>query len=271
MTTLATIDYEGGSLGATIGAESGWDNTLSGTRVYDNTLVANGVMGCKVTDQAIMRRNVTSGTQFRVRWYMRVPVINAGTNVSIGIARGSTTVRCAVRYESAGTLRLLNVSTAVGSSSGSLIPDEKIRCEWIIDGTGGTQSLLIFRASNSEGTTADETLTGAFTSASIDNIGICWSTSVTGFISYWDEVVMTDTPATPIGGFATGLTAPTGLAATPVSASQIDLSWNSVSGATGYDVERDSVIVATNVATTSYNDTGLTAATLYTYRVRAVK
>lgn len=64
--------------------------------------------------------------------------------------------------------------------------------------------------------------------------------------------------------------APTGLTATPISDDQIDLSWNSVPGATGYDVERDGVIIATDVATASYSDTGLTANTEYDYRVRAV-
>ena len=55
-----------------------------------------------------------------------------------------------------------------------------------------------------------------------------------------------------------------------VSSSQIDLTWDVASGATGYDIERDSVVVVTDHAGTSYSDTGLTASTLYSYRVRAV-
>lgn len=66
------------------------------------------------------------------------------------------------------------------------------------------------------------------------------------------------------------LAAPTGLTATAVSSSQIDLSWNAVTGATGYDIERDGAVIATDNVTTSYSDTGLTQNTTYTYRVRTV-
>jgi hypothetical protein len=66
---------------------------------------------------------------------------------------------------------------------------------------------------------------------------------------------------------ATG--APTGLTATPITSSRIDLAWNAVSGAVTYDVERNGVIVA-SPATNAYSDTGLLPSTLYSYRVRSV-
>lgn len=62
--------------------------------------------------------------------------------------------------------------------------------------------------------------------------------------------------------------APTGLAATPVSSTETDLTWDATAGATGYDVHRDGVSVATP-ATNSYNDTGLTPNTTYSYAVAA--
>lgn len=62
---------------------------------------------------------------------------------------------------------------------------------------------------------------------------------------------------------------PTGLTATVISSSRIDLAWTAVSGATGYDVERNGVVVA-SPATNSYSDTGLTPSTSYNYRVRSV-
>lgn len=65
------------------------------------------------------------------------------------------------------------------------------------------------------------------------------------------------------------LAAPTGLAATPISANQINVSWNAVSGATGYDIERDGVVIVTGQAGTTYADTGRAPATLYSYRVRS--
>jgi len=74
-------------------------------------------------------------------------------------------------------------------------------------------------------------------------------------------------------------TTPTGLAATAVGATQINLTWNASSdnvGVTGYRVYRctgttctPSTQIATSTAT-SYSNTGLTALTTYRYRVRAV-
>ncbi len=62
---------------------------------------------------------------------------------------------------------------------------------------------------------------------------------------------------------------PTGLTATAVSSSQIDLAWNSATGATGYDLERDGQIIVTGQTGTTYSDTGRAAATTYSYRVRS--
>ena len=73
-------------------------------------------------------------------------------------------------------------------------------------------------------------------------------------------------------------TAPTGLTATAASSSQINLSWTASTdnvAVTGYLLERCSGASCTTFAqiatptTTSYNDTGLTPSTSYSYRVRA--
>lgn len=65
--------------------------------------------------------------------------------------------------------------------------------------------------------------------------------------------------------------APTGLTAIAVSASQINLSWTASTdnvGVVGYDVYRGALKVAT-VNGTSYNDTGLSSSTAYSYTVKA--
>jgi chitodextrinase len=67
-------------------------------------------------------------------------------------------------------------------------------------------------------------------------------------------------------------TAPTGLSATPVSSTEIQLSWSAATdnvGVTAYRVFRNSNLIAT-VATTTYQDTGLASATTYMYAVAAV-
>ncbi len=66
---------------------------------------------------------------------------------------------------------------------------------------------------------------------------------------------------------------PTGLSAVAGNA-QVGLSWDSVSGATSYNVERSTTsgqeVTITNVSETSYVDTGVTNGTTYYYEVAAV-
>ncbi len=62
--------------------------------------------------------------------------------------------------------------------------------------------------------------------------------------------------------------APTGLSATTISQTQIDLSWTAASGATGYYVYRGGAYIGSSGAT-SYSDTGLSCGTSYSYQVTA--
>ncbi len=70
------------------------------------------------------------------------------------------------------------------------------------------------------------------------------------------------------------LSAPSGLSASAVSSTEIDLSWSDtgeLESEDTYEIERDSTVIDTVGAdTTSYTDTGLSAETQYSYRVRAV-
>lgn len=64
---------------------------------------------------------------------------------------------------------------------------------------------------------------------------------------------------------------PTGLTAQPFSSTQVNLSWNASSdnaGVTGYKVFRDGTLVTT-VSGTSYQDTGRSAGTTYSYKILA--
>ena len=70
--------------------------------------------------------------------------------------------------------------------------------------------------------------------------------------------------------------APTGLTATAVSTSQINLAWNAVEGAAEYTIERSTSpnaaftkIGCTTAGVTTFANTGLTASTAYFYRVYA--
>jgi hypothetical protein len=64
-------------------------------------------------------------------------------------------------------------------------------------------------------------------------------------------------------------TVPQNLVATAIDADSIGLTWDAFTGAVGYDIERDSVIIVIDHPTNSYTDTGLDPSTEYAYRVRA--
>ncbi len=73
------------------------------------------------------------------------------------------------------------------------------------------------------------------------------------------------------GTTTTPPTVPTGLTATPVSGTQVNLAWSASSdsaGVAGYDIYRNGVQVGTST-TTSYSDKNLTSSTSYDYAVSA--
>ncbi|KRE64822.1 discoidin domain-containing protein [Paenibacillus sp. Soil750] len=72
---------------------------------------------------------------------------------------------------------------------------------------------------------------------------------------------------TPVASNPNVPATPTGVLATSASMSQINVSWNNVTGATGYDLIVDGTLVS-NVSS-PYTHTGLSAGSTHTYTVRA--
>jgi len=81
-------------------------------------------------------------------------------------------------------------------------------------------------------------------------------------------LVLTAAPSTPD---VTAPSSPTGLAATAISGTRIDLTWAASTddrGVTGYTVFRDGIQIG-QTASTTYQDTGLSPSTAYSYTVSA--
>ncbi|MCR8630971.1 polysaccharide lyase family 7 protein [Paenibacillus radicis (ex Xue et al. 2023)] len=84
---------------------------------------------------------------------------------------------------------------------------------------------------------------------------------------WWDDVLVSDIASSD----TQAPTAPANLAATAISSSQINLSWNASTdnvGVSGYNVYRGSTLVG-SPTTLSFSDTGLNASTSYSYTVKA--
>ena len=92
-------------------------------------------------------------------------------------------------------------------------------------------------------------------------------TASTSMDVVFDDVVISTT-FVGSGGGGTAPPTPTGLSATAISATRVDLSWNASSGATGYSVYRDGPLLASPTST-SFSDTTVAPSTSYTYTVAA--
>ena len=71
------------------------------------------------------------------------------------------------------------------------------------------------------------------------------------------------------GGVDNSIPQVTGLSATAVGSTQINLSWSSVAGATTYWIYRDNYVPAI-ITSTSYSDKTVSPGTTYTYAIAAV-
>lgn len=103
---------------------------------------------------------------------------------------------------------------------------------------------------------------------------------VTAVNAAGESVGSVEVTASTAAAAATTPAMPTGVSATAASSTQINLAWTAVANVTSYNIYRGTaagVVVGTaskintnTVTTASFNDTGLTAATAYYYKVAAV-
>jgi len=229
-------------------------------------------------------------------------VANAGTSTSYsdsGLISDTTYTYRVFAINSVGTSIPSNTASAY-YSTGSTIPDAptgltatevsptQIDLSWSAPSNNGGSSLTGYQIEVKIDAGSWSTLVAnAGTSTSYSDSGLISDTTYTYQVSAINSVG-TSIPSTEASDTtntqppqSTVPDAPTGLAATPVSSSQVDISWSAPSddggsSITGYQIEVKvgtdpwSTLVANAGTSTSYSDTNLIPDTTCTYRVSAI-
>jgi chitodextrinase len=181
-------------------------------------------------------------------------------------------------YTSTATSQTVTVSagdttapTVPTGLSGTVISSSQINLTW----TASTDAVGVVGYKVYRNGTQIATVTSG---TSYNNTGLSPSTTYSYTVSAYDAAgnnsaqsssVSRTTSAAPD---TTAPTVPTNLVASVISSSQINLSWTASTdavGVTGYKVYRGGTQIATVTGGTSYNNTGLSPSTTYTYTVSA--
>jgi len=241
-----------------------------------------------VTGYQVLRCQGTYCTPYTV-----VATVSATTYSDMGLSP-STTYRYRVRARDAAgnfsnysstvtrsTLADTLAPTAPTNLTTSAVDADQINLSW----TASTDNVSVtqYRIERCQGSTCTSfSQIATSTGTSYNNTGLSTGTSyryrvraadATGNLSGYSNIANAATPTD-----TQSPTAPTNLTATPVSGSQINLSWTASTdnvSVTGYMVERCQGAGCSNftqIATptgTSYSNTGLPSQATYSYRVRA--
>jgi chitodextrinase len=239
---------------------------LSWTAATDNV----GVTGYNVYRGGTLIASLGAVTSFQdtglsasTSYTYRVRALDAAGNLSANSTAASAT-----------TLAVPTDTTAPSAPTGlsaTAASDSQINLSW----TAATDNVGVTGYNVYRGGTLVATL-GAVTT--YQNSGLSGSTTYTYTVRAFDAAGNVSAPSSSASATTqpvpdtTAPSTPTGLSATAVSPSQVDLAWTSATdnvGVTGYNVHRGGTLIATLGAVTSFQDTGLSSSTSYTYRVRA--
>jgi fibronectin type 3 domain-containing protein len=152
--------------------------------------------------------------------------------------------------------------------SATVLSASSIQVMW--NAVNGAVSYTVYRSSSSDGvyTSVSISSSTSYTDASLTGGAIYYyKVSATGPNGEGDQSAYISTGTLPI--------TPTGVSATALSASSIQITWNAVSGASSYILYRsdssDGVYTFLGSSSTAlYADTGLNSSTTYYYKVEAI-
>jgi len=228
---------------------------VTGYRVYRaGTLIAT--LGAVTTYQ-------NTGLSVSTSYSYTVQAVDAAGNTSAQSAAASATTLAAADTQAPSVPAGL-VGTAASSS--------QINLTW----NASTDNVAV----TSYQVYLNDALIASTTATSFQHTGLTAGTTYNYRVSAADAVpnysAWTATPVsvtTPPAADTIAPSTPTGLLASAVSSSQINLSWTASTdnvGVTGYRVYRAGALITTLGAVTAYQNTGLSASTSYSYTVQAI-
>ncbi|MDR2968780.1 MAG: fibronectin type III domain-containing protein [Tannerellaceae bacterium] len=234
-----------------------WD-PASGAEGYQLERSLNGTTGWQVLDDKLTKTDyVNVGLTADTRYYYRVRAYNNAGNSSYSNTVNVITDKPALAAP-AGLRATPTTSTEISLAWTAVSGADGYSIERSTNGTSGWTEI------------ANNIVADSYRDRSLTVVGTYYY-RIRAFrgnaYSEYSNIASTTTavtiPATP-----------TGLRVTAVSSSELLLSWTAVSGVT-YSIERRVsggaafAVIAPEVATDSYRDTGLSSSAEYTYRIRA--
>ena len=230
-----------------------------------------GVTGYKIYRGGTLLTTTTSrtynntGLAASTAYSYRVTAIDAAGNESSQCTAVSATTQTAQVTDTT------KPSVPAGLSA-SVISSSQINLSWSASTDNvGVNGYKIYRGG---------TLLTTTTSRTYNNTGLAASTAYSYRVSAIDAAGNESSQCTAVSATTqaaqvmdtTKPSVPTGLAASVISSSQINLSWSASTdnvGVTGYKIYRGGTLLTTTTSRT-HNDTGLLASTAYSYRVSAI-
>ncbi|MBI3044835.1 MAG: fibronectin type III domain-containing protein [Betaproteobacteria bacterium] len=257
--------------GLAANAVSGSQINLAWNTTLDNTYLSNGGVSSGVTAYQVFRDGVFRATVTAPTVSFSDTGLTNGTTYAYRITACDVAGNCSAQT---GTVNATTLDTAAPTTPTGLtatpVSETQINLAWNASTDNvGVSNYRVYRAGVQIATVNSPTVsysntgltagtTYSYTVSACDAAGNCSGQSAIASTTTLD----TTAPSTP-----------TGLTATAVSGSQINLAWTASTdnvAVTAYRVFRGGVFLTTvNAPTVTYSNTGLTNATNYTYTVSA--
>ncbi len=249
---------------------------LNGTEVYRSNMPTGTITS---TTPATVAIGGVDETTFLAAAISKAKLVNGINVLSVEIHQsGGTSSDISFDLSLIGAIATAPIPNAPTSATATSVSESQIDLKWT-DTSASETGFTIERATNNTFTANLTTFTVGANVLAFGDSGLSSSTA------YFYRVRATNSAgaspnsntATATTKAASGIVAPSNLLLTVATNQQINLNWtDNSSNETGFKIERKTGINGTwaQIATvgagvTTYSNTGLTAATLYYYRVRA--